>query len=107
MEKKEQLIEKILTSSSSSNQTSQVLTKPKDPILKTGDAFKRKKQLFQVQHIKEKITIYIDSRKRKYRTLFKCVYCGEIAYSINRFNSHMRKHVRNNNIIKLSIFLFI
>lgn len=57
------------------------------------EVFDKKRQIFKVQHINEKITIYIDKNKRKYRTLFKCIYCNEVSYSINRFNSHMRKHV--------------
>lgn len=53
----------------------------------------KKKQVFHVHHKNEKITIFVDKEKHKYRTLYKCIYCQEIFYSINRFDSHMRKHV--------------
>lgn len=60
------------------------------------DLFKKKKQIFQVLHKREKTIRYIDNKGKKYRTFFKCIYCDEISRSNNRFNTHMRKHVRIN-----------
>lgn len=104
--------ETILTSSiilepRNSRKNSEINDSPaKDTTLKMAETYSNKKQIFEVHHKNEKITVFINEEKNKYRTLYKCVYCQQIFYSINRFDSHMRKHVSKTNFYLILILLF-
>ena len=60
---------------------------------------KSKKKFFEVFH-KKKI-IYLNENKKSnskenqlQNVQYKCIYCGNIFNSMNRFEAHMRMHVR-------------
>ena len=64
---------------------------------------KNKEKFFEVFH-KKKI-IYLNENKKSnskenqiQNVQYKCIYCGNIFNSMNRFEAHMRMHVRKNNI---------
>ena len=68
---------------------------------------KSKKRFFEVFHKKETIYLNQDSISNSEETKqpnvqYKCIYCGNIYNNMNRFEAHMRMHVRNN-----IFFLFI
>ena len=53
---------------------------------------KSKKKFFEVFH-KKKI-IYLSEENKSQNVQYKCVYCNNIYDSMNRFEAHMKMHVR-------------
>ena len=77
----------------------------------TSDPDKKpKKRFFEVFHKKEIIylnqdTISNSEEIKLPNVKYKCIYCGNIYNNMNRFEAHMRMHVRN--IIFNNIFNYL